>query len=141
MELTENDKKVIRGIAVVVAERGADFVYPRPGEATPETTPEDWHPVLLSGAYGPGCFNLKLDGSGACIIGALAVNQGLMTNRESSANADAANWNASSAVTFAMQDAQKKQDDGATWGEALEAFDATLANCGVTRKQIESIRK
>lgn len=126
--LNENDIKVIRGIANAVAERGADWLYPR------EANNPDW--VNETG----GCYNLLPDGSGACIIGTLAVLEGMPTVRVSYSSLDADNWGVSLSVKKAMGRAQTMQDQGYTWGYALDAFDKTLTNDGVTLKQIQEIR-
>lgn len=124
-ELNENDLKVIRGIHNVVKERGEDWRYPN-GKVD-GTYPEDatFDPRFTNTLFG-GCFNLLEDGSGACIIGALAVDQGLLTARSNTAALDGDNWKVSYDVREAMITAQTRQDFGYVWGEALNVFNFVL---------------
>lgn len=123
IELNVNDRKVIRGIHLAVQERGADYLYPESEEV------------------GNTCVNLREDGTGSCIIGTLAVIEGLPTVQDSYAAEDASRWDVSYAVTMAMIEAQSIQDIGATWGEALKKFDRLLIKEGVTQGQIDEIRE
>lgn len=135
-ELNDVDKVVIRTIAEVVKERGADWVYPVARTTDPDYEEEtDWHEASRT-----GCVNLKLDGSAACIIGAIAVKAGLPTERVSTAQRDGLRWGVSRPVLAAMCDAQYRQDDMNTWGAALEEFDYILLYNGVTQEQIDQIR-
>jgi len=112
MTFSEVDLKVIRGIKNAVADRGADWVYP-----------DEWR----EGGYQAGsCFNLRPDGSAACIIGYIAVDQGLDTHAVSSADKDAQNWGVSSVLVMGMIEAQETQDHRKTWGAALEAFERVI---------------
>jgi hypothetical protein len=110
--LKEVDLQVVRGIVNAVNERGADWVYPvewrDPGE-------------------GISCKNLHEDGSAACIIGFIAVDQGLPTIEGNGAADDAENWVVSDSVGSAMQAAQSAQDDRKTWGYAGGAFFSKLS--------------
>lgn len=123
-ELKDVDRQVIKGIHRVVAERGADWRYPNGrvdgGYIEGAVTDPEW-------SEDGSCYNLLHDGSGACIIGTLAVDQGLPTTRSSSAGSDADRWEVSPVVYLAMREAQQRQDTGYTWGVALEAFDRVLS--------------
>jgi len=126
-DLNENDLKVIKGIHNVVAERGADWRYPTGKVDGTRPTGATFDPKYTDALFG-GCYNLILgdDTKGACIIGALAVDQGLPTVRSSSAGADASRWSVSKPVHLAMRSAQIAQDKGFVWGEALKAFNDDL---------------
>lgn len=118
-ELSEVDRKVIDGIDNAIRARGADWVYPQYDDE------DDWH-------HGDGnCVNLLWNGEPACIIGFIAVDQGLPTRRESAAGLDAARWGVSGAVKRAMIDTQMHQDDGCAWGEVRQEFYRTLRNGGI----------
>jgi len=110
--LKDVDLQVVRGIVNAVNERGADWVYPDEWRR-----PDKW----------VSCKNLHEDGSAACIIGFIAVDQGLPTIEYNNAGCDAENWVVSDPVDSAMQAAQSAQDDGATWGHAGGAFFSTLS--------------
>lgn len=127
IELNENDRKVIRGIYLAVQERGEDYLYPEEESITGELGEKR-------------CANLREDGTGSCIIGTLAVIEGLPTIRESHATSDASAWGVSDPVEDGMFNAQVTQDTGATWGEALESFDHHLRSGGITEEQINEIR-
>lgn len=103
----EADLKVIAGMNAAIKDRGRNWVYP----------------VGEDGWQGDeGCVNLLPDGSGACIIGYIAVDQGLYTTRDSQAGIDARRWGVSPPVKAAMETAQELQDGGHTWGEAYDDF-------------------
>lgn len=125
-ELNKNELKVIKGIHRVVAERGADWRYPN-GRIDGAQAEKDF-------VFDPdwseegSCYNLLPDGSAACIIGSLAVDQGLPTYRSGSAGADAHRWGVSTRIEMAMRAAQNLQDAGYTWGVALDAFDMEMSN-------------
>ena len=108
--LKEVDLQVVRGIVNAVNERGVDWVYP-----------DEWRRA------GTNCKNLHEDGSAACIIGFIAVDQGLPTIENSDAASDAENWVVSDSVGSAMEDAQSTQDGGATWGYAGGEFFSRLS--------------
>ena len=110
--LKEVDLQVVRGIVNAVNERGADWVYP-----------DEWRHA----GEGTSCRNLREDGSAACIIGFIAVDQGLPTIANNDAADDAENWVVSDSVGSAMQAAQSAQDGGATWGYAGGAFFSKLS--------------
>lgn len=118
MQPTEVDLKVIQGIRNAVAARGEDWVYPKDGGP-------DW--VTDSGT----CYNLLPNGEPACIIGFIAVDQGLPTERETSANSDADDWGVSGPVRTAMVEAQGTQDEGYPWGVAMERFFGILEDEGM----------
>lgn len=137
MDFNDNDKKVIRGIANVVAERGEDWRYPngwKDGKYIEGFKHDpDW-------SYEGRCYNLLPDASGACIIGSLAVDQGLPTKRVSSSGDDASDWGVSAPVGYAMALAQGRQDSGYVWGKALAAFDRQLIDLGATVDELAAIR-
>ena len=134
--LNENDKKVIRGIANAVRARGEDWVYPN-YRTTPEQVAEGW-----SLANENPCYNLLHDGTPACIIGFIAVDQGLPTKRATSAGSDAVRWGVSRQVQIAMIHAQSAQDLGATWGAAMQSFDDVLVKTNyVTAEELAEIRE
>jgi len=110
--LKEVDLQVVRGIVNAVNERGAHWVYP-----------DEWRHA----GKGTGCKNLHEDGSAACIIGFIAVDQGLPTVEDNVAALDAENWGVSDPVGSAMEAAQSAQDDRKTWGYAGEAFFSRLS--------------
>ena len=109
--LKEVDLQVVRGIVNAVNERGAHWVYP-----------DEWRHA----GKGTGCKNLRGDGSAACIIGFIAVDQGLPTDEDSNAAYDAENWGVSDSVRSAMGAAQSAQDDRKTWGYAGGEFFSKL---------------
>lgn len=129
MELSEVDRKVIAGIEAAVAERGEDWRYPH-GRVDGEQVAQFWRDPDWVGEGG-SCYNLLPDGSAACIIGFIAVSQGLPTNRVSDAVEDAERWDVSNPIGEAMSDAQKAQDEGFTWGVARARFYEILAEYGV----------
>ena len=110
--LKEVDLQVVRGIVNAVNARGADWVYP-----------DEWRHT----GKGTRCKNLREDGSAACIIGFIAVDQGLPTIEYRDAARDAENWVVSDSVGSAMEAAQSAQDGGKTWGYAGGAFFSTLS--------------
>lgn len=116
----EVDKKVIRGIRNAVAARGEDWVYP-----------DEWREEEAG-----SCTNLRPDGSAACIIGFIAVDQGLPTRHVSSSFADAINWGVSGAVADAMAIAQQVQDDEKSWGEAVSEFFQVLDDAGFDYSEV-----
>lgn len=118
MKPTEVDLKVIQGIRNAVAARGKDWVYPK------DSGP-DW--VTDSDT----CVNLLPSGEPACIIGFVAVDQGLPTERETSAPQDAADWGVSFPIGKAMIEAQIAQDKGEPWGVAMERFFGVLEDEGM----------
>lgn len=122
MELNENDIKMLRGIKAAVAERGEGWTYP-PKVLLNENS--DWR---SSGA----CVNLLPDGSPACIIGFAATHAGLPIDRESNVlSADYEHgWGLSRRVLMALLEAQKEQDNGHSWGEALAAAEKELSYSG-----------
>ena len=111
--LKDVDLQVVRGIVNAVNERGADWVYP-----------DEWR----RDGEGTNCKNLHCDGTAACIIGFIAVDQGLPTFEDNNAASDAENWVVSDSVGSAMEAAQSAQDGGATWGYAGEAFFSKLSD-------------
>ena len=111
--LKDVDLQVVRGIVNAVNARGADWVYP-----------DEWR----RDGKGTSCKNLREDGSAACIIGFIAVDQGLPTFEDNNAASDAENWVVSDSVGSAMEAAQSAQDGGATWGYAGEAFFSKLSD-------------
>lgn len=118
-ELPDVDRKVIDGIDNAIRARGADWVYPQ-GDGD-----DDWH-------HGDGnCVNLLPNGDPACIIGFIAVDQGLPTVRESSAPIDAERWGVSGVIGLAMLEAQASQDHGRDWGKARIEFYDTLREFGI----------
>lgn len=123
-ELNDSDKKVIVGIHKAIIARGADWVYPNEVKTDPitgdSTFDEDW-----TNDTG-GCYNLLNDGSAACIIGFVAVDQGLPTQRVSNALADGRRWDVSSPLINAMGSAQSEQDRKEPWGDALHVFNLSL---------------
>ena len=119
-DLSEVDVKVINGILNAVAERGEGWRYP-----------EDWRSIT-SGGRDKVCTNLHPDGSPACIIGFIAVNQGLPTEQFSSARYDGLQWGASGAIKDAMIEAQSSQDRRESWGTATRKFFKELSDLGVT---------
>ena len=110
--LKEVDLQVVRGIVNAVNARGVDWVYP-----------VEWRRA----GKGTNCRNLHEDGSAACIIGFIAVDQGLPTVEDNDASSDAENWVVSHPVGGAMEAAQSAQDQGKTWGYAGEAFFSKLS--------------
>src|SRR5690606_27138965 len=73
-----------------------------------------------------GCYNLLPNGDPACIIGFVAVDQGLPTYKSSNAGEDAGRWGVSREVGWAMGRAQRTQDQGWNWGRAARSFFETL---------------
>ena len=65
---------------------------------------------------------MREDGTAACIIGFVAVDQGLPTIEGGGASSDAENWVVSRPVGSAMEAAQDAQDGGKPWGVAGESF-------------------
>ena len=116
--LKDVDVKVVRGIVNAVGERGVDWLYP-----------DEWRDYggYAQSEFGGTCQNLLNDGSPACIIGFIAVDQGLPTFQETNATSDAELWNDSHSIGDAMLAAQKVQDDRLSWGRAGEAFFAKLS--------------
>ena len=103
--LKDVDLQVVRGIVNAVNERGVDWLYP-----------VEWR----RGGKETNCKNLHEDGTAACIIGFIAVDQGLPTSAYSDAVSDAENWVVSDSVGRAMETAQRAQDTGKPWGVAGE---------------------
>ena len=120
--LKEVDLQVVRGIVNAVNERGADWLYP-----------VEWR----RGGKETNCKNLHDDGTAACIIGFIAVDQGLPTIADSEAVSDAENWVVSDSVGSAMKAAQVAQDDGETWGYAGGEFFFTLS--GLSRMSVAEL--
>lgn len=113
-KLKDVDLKVIRGIINAVNDRGPEWRYPA-----------EWR-------FGGHCYNLNEDGTAACIIGYIAVNQELPTERESCAGDDADRWGVSLVTRRAMGNAQENQDSGAPWSSAQNCFFLELADAGYT---------
>ena len=110
--LKDVDLQVVRGIVNAVNERGADWVYP-----------DEWRRA----GEGTNCKNLHYDGTAACSIGFIAVDQGLPTFEDNNAASDAGNWVVSDSVGSAREAAQSAQDDGKTWGYAGGEFFSRLS--------------
>lgn len=118
---TFTDSQFIAALKEAVAERGEDYVYP---EVERTGFADDYH-----NANGT-CQYQTPDGELACLIG-LAVSK--LDPEAVPAYGDARNasdilvpMGISKAVRHAAADAQETQDDGGTWGQAAEQFDATL---------------
>lgn len=111
MQLTETDKKVIRGLHRAVAARGADFVYPDEWKYDPSI-------VGITGS----CVNLLLDGTPGCIVGWMAVDQGLQVSRYGSVRSQLArhHWDISPEVELLLAHTQGAQDLEVPWGASLE---------------------
>lgn len=133
--VNKNDIKVIRGIRNAVKARGSDWRYPN-GMIDGELIEQAWANNDLVD-FDPqwtnhmgDCYNLLPNGEPACIIGFIAVDQGLPTQRESNAPSDACRWQVSGSVADAMAAAQTVQDAGFTWGVAVEQFFEYLTDVG-----------
>ena len=118
IELSEVDLKVINGLLNAVEDRGTDWVYPM-----------EWRDA---GA----CVNLRPDGTAACIIGYIAVDQKLETTTTNDAAQDAARWGVSAAIENAMAKAQAIQDEDLPWGDAASRFFHRLFDLGITLEQL-----
>lgn len=133
--VNKNDIKVIRGIRNALKARGSDWRYPN-GKIDGELIEGAWANNYLID-FDPqwtdhmgDCYNLLHNGEPACVIGFIAVDQGLPTRRKSNAVADVYRWQVSVSVGGAMLEAQTVQDAGFTWGVAVERFFEHLANVG-----------
>ena len=134
LELSEVDLKVVRGINNAVKSRGEGWRYPNGW--VDEQRIEDFDIDPDWALFGGGCYNLLPNGDPACIIGFVAVDQGLPTERESSAEVDARNWQVSNAVSAAIVLAQNEQDSGYVWGKARDAFYDELVEYGASPEQV-----
>lgn len=127
MQLTETDKKVIRGLHRAVAARGADFVYPDEWKYDPSI-------VGITGS----CVNLLLDGTPACIVGWMAVDQGLQVSAHGGVGTQLAayHWNVSPRVELLLAHTQASQDQEVPWGASL---DQGITFSGIPRSVIEAV--
>lgn len=101
-------------LEAVVKERGEDYTYP-----TKEENPEYWS---------EGSCRYEVDGEPACIIGAAIAQLGGDLSKISSQSngpqkaARQAGLEVSEHLEFPMAKAQRLQDNGETWGFALERY-------------------
>lgn len=106
-----------------VAERGADYVYPAPVE---KGHPDDYHNAAGT------CMYQTSDGAPACIIGvALSkIDPSLMPAYGDTFGASAVIHRLTDGNSYELPEAagaaQDAQDQGKTWGEALEAYKKSL---------------
>ena len=108
------DEQFTKALEAVVKERGEDYTYPRE-----EENPDYW--ILGSCVY-------QVEGRPACIIGAAIAHLGGDLAGISSQNTNPgkavkeAGLEVSGSVSNAMSVAQRAQDIGKTWGDALRAY-------------------
>jgi len=108
-----------------VAERGADWTYPEPTPKTPGYAgfqADDWH----SGNWG-ACVYSTPDGTPACIIGLALhkIDPALVPEWDTVAPATSVLRDAGVTdylLRVAARAAQREQDSGKTWGEALAVY-------------------
>lgn len=118
MSTTYTDEQFIAAIRKAVEIRGEDYVYPSKEE----------HPEYYIGiGASPSCRYQLDDGTPACIVG-LALHQidpGLVPEPGSTTLAGGVlrQIGFSRKVSEAATTAQLMQDDDASWGSALEAFE------------------
>lgn len=145
-----NAETLTAALEAVVAERGADYIYP---VRTDPNYALEWVSHEYSSKseeYGSGCRYIARDGSPGCIFGAALVHLGyepadpdtdpaprtafpLEGNRIGAwldtllpKDADFETKDDVLKLTRAADEAQAIQDGGQTWGEALEAFKGAL---------------
>lgn len=133
MSTTKKDMSVeeVRALIVrAIEEKGADYRYQMPTQVDPETG-DEWQDCVY-----------VADGQPSCLVGHVLVMAGvpmpsILPYEGTSADAT---WGSlmdgtppttyvrgeSSVVAQALWAAQQAQDNGKTWGEALEAFDKTV---------------
>ncbi|WNM66241.1 hypothetical protein SEA_DEJAVU_109 [Microbacterium Phage DejaVu] len=124
------DEQFIKAMREAVAERGEDYVYPKAEEKMNEdlgykvTVNDDYHG--LNGV----CQYQTPDGTPACIVGlALSKIDPILVPRHGDATGAhevLRKLGASYEVRKAASEAQQAQDQGATWGRALEEFENSL---------------
>ena len=126
-EYTDFDLKVIAGMHKAVEDRGSDWLYPRYSENLlgEEVYNEDW---TREGS----CLYVKDDLTPACIVGYALTEAGVAArDMQVLASSDelikSLDLDVSGRVKDALTRAQAAQDDGCTWGDALDRFGRTLA--------------
>lgn len=99
----------VRGLLLrAIAEKGEDYVYP------------------LANANS-ACLYFEDDGQPSCIVGHVLHYMGESHGPEgASAYVAVRNFGWSNAVREGLLKAQRAQDDGRTWGEALAEFDRAV---------------
>lgn len=104
-----------------VEERGSDYTYP---EFNKEVGEDDYHSI--SGT----CQYSTPNGEPACIIGLALSKIDPELVPKYGVIGDAGNLmlslGAGAKLSTAAEEAQERQDEGATWGEALEGFETVL---------------
>lgn len=138
--LTDDDRKFIDAMHEAVAERGEDWVYP-----LPERDPDARNGIVADGWHVPNsttCVYMTDEGDPACLIGLALykINPDLVPNYDASSSGDDMDaWsvlvcigeegslNLSGRIVSAANTAQRAQDDGAPWGEAIRKFDEAVA--------------
>jgi hypothetical protein len=120
MTVRITDEQFTDALKAVVQERGKDFKYPRGTEG--------WSEKYGNGTYNTNCLYVRTDvEEPACLIGAALHKAGvsleeLRAQEGQSAWAFVETYGISGDKANAAQSAQYVQDDGKTWGEALETF-------------------
>lgn len=131
--LTDDDRKFIAAMEAAVAERGEDWVYPKPER---DTDAPDYIDAYLRDAWHAdsdgSCVYQTEDGEPACIIGLAMHKAGAeLPTFDRIVGARCAlresGLNLSEGVLDAAALAQSKQDRHVTWGEALAAFKEEVA--------------
>ena len=127
--LTDNDIAFIKGMKAAIEERGEDFVYPR----TSDPDAADWYKL---GSH--LCQYSKRDGTPACIVGLALAKAGIDVPPFGPSfpfiSVVAARYSdgLSESVVNAAGVAQRWQDMGKSWGDALEKFFDSLGGAGIT---------
>lgn len=121
--LTDDEREALRIMREIVAEKGADYVYP------------DSEKRLDSLCSEPICQYARYDEDGnvvapSCIVGhyltRTGVSLGDLSIHEGTAAIQVVPFSPGSRLAEAFNRAQEAQDDGLTWGEALRAFEERL---------------
>lgn len=138
--LTDDDRKFIDAMDAAVAERGEDWVYPLPAR-----DPDAIAGVVADGWHVPNtttCVYMTDEGDPACLIGLALykINPDLVPNYDASSSeydmdafsvlarlSEAGDLKLSERTMSAAYAAQRLQDDGAPWGQAIAKFDEAVA--------------
>jgi hypothetical protein len=115
----------------VVADRGPNYVYPR-GEA-------GWVEAEDPQEFSAGCRYVRADvEEPACLIGVALFKLGVTLDQLREAEGQTGGAvvfhffpDAPLVLLVAIDRAQSYQDEGKTWGEALEAYEDTLRSHGL----------
>lgn len=132
LTLSENERKLIRGIKRAVEARGRDWTYPERPDFNNDVT-NNWY---LDGV----CVNKQLNGEAACIVGFAAMDAGLRIERDGGVSDFIGLWDLKhdSFVVRALIGAQGRQDHGEGWGVAFDEFEEILLH-HMTREELDAI--